>query len=98
MMPLLHLVAFSPAREDQLELLARACNDGDTIVLLEAGSAFADGGQLPALRRQLPDCRLVLLDDKLTRATAHGEDALTIIDYHGLVALTESHRGPASWY
>lgn len=94
MTPLLHLVAFSPEREDQLALLARACNTGDTIVLLEAGGAFADTARLATLRRELPDCRLVLLDDR----PAPGEHSLDTIDYAGLVALTETHRGPASWY
>jgi len=92
MSALLHLVGFAPERSGQTELLARACNPGDTVVLVDAGVAFAHPENLDALRVAAPGCRIFVLGE----ASAAGEPER--LDHAGLVALTETHRGPASWY
>lgn len=92
MSALLHLVGFDPARTEQTALLARACSPGDTLVLLDEGVAFARPQALDDLRAALPDCRILVLGE----APPSGEPEA--LDYAGLVALTETHRGPVSWY
>ncbi len=92
MSALLHLVGFGPARTDQTELLARACSPGDTLVLLDAGVEFARPEGLAELRASVPECRILILGE------IPGSGEPEPLDYAGLVELTETHRGPASWY
>ena len=92
MSALLHLVGFDPGRTEQTALLARACNPGDTLVLLDAGTDFARPEALAGLRTALPECRILVLGEPPTACD------LDSLDYAGLVELTETHRGPASWY
>lgn len=92
MSALLHLVGFGPARAEQTALLARACSPGDTLVLLDDGVEFAGPDALAKLRAAVPDCHILILGD----APVSGK--LETLDHAGLVALTETHRGPASWY
>lgn len=95
MSALLHLVGFAPERTDQTRLLARACSPGDTLVLLDAGKAFARPEPLTRLRTALPECTIRVLYDE---PGASGSGEPEPVDYAGLVILTETHRGPASWY
>lgn len=92
MSALLHLVGFAPARTEQTALLARACSPGDTLVLLDDGVEFARPEALGKLRAVVPECHILILED--TPVSGKPET----LDHAGLVALTETHRGPASWY
>lgn len=92
MSAMLHLVGFAPERTDQTALLSRVCNPGDTLVLLDAGAAFARAKALDELRALVPEGRVLLL------AEPSSASDLEALDHSGLVALTETHRGPASWY
>lgn len=94
MSALLHLVGFGPGRRDRLDALARAWSPGDTLVLVDEGLAFADEDRLTELAVRLPYCTIRVLRETGNPSSASAE----AIDYAGLVALTESHRGPASWY
>ncbi len=92
MSALLHLVGFSPERSDQTALLYQACSPDDTLVLLDAGLDFVGKDALEELRVLVPDGRILVLADR------PGAGDWPTLDYIGLVALTETHRGPASWY
>lgn len=94
MSALLHLVGFAPERTEQLSMLARACNEGDTLVLLDAGVAFAQPRALATLQQAVPGVRILVLQDEHMPE----DTELETLDHPGLIMLTETHRGPASWY
>lgn len=96
---MLHLVAFPPARQDLLEQLSAAAADGDALVLIEGGVAYCHPRHLRRLMEALPGVVFHALEADLEQAGLAGNiDSVDVVDYEGLVALTESHDRNASWY
>lgn len=96
---MLHLVAFPPSRCDLLRQLADACDDGDSLVLLEDAIWFIQPDRVPSLIKALPDITLYVLDADSGTTSADSETGnITLVDQDGLVSLTEAHERIVSWY
>ncbi len=92
---MLHLLAFPPDHNILLAQALQTMNSGDDVVLLDAGTQFAQSATaLAKILAAAPNLTLHLLGQD---AIADGVDVHRI-DSNGLVALTEKHDASLSWY
>ncbi|MBZ5487843.1 sulfurtransferase complex subunit TusB [Halomonas aquamarina] len=95
---MLHILTKAP-NSDAAQQMLQAVGDDDAIVLTEAGVQAALHREWAGF--QLPSARIYLLAEDVT---AWGLDeivmdqALTIVDMDGFVALTEQHVQTLTWY
>jgi sulfur transfer complex TusBCD TusB component (DsrH family) len=88
---MLHLLAFPPTRADLTAMVAASLNDNDAIVLLDQGLDWL--ADIDALKTLAGHARTTLF--ALTSSDAGN---ISMLDYQGLIILTEQHQAISSWY
>lgn len=98
---MLHLVAFPPWNTARCDALAAALADGDQVVFIEQGGVFLDGtpGSRTALAL-LQDAAEVVWHVERSVVPPGGVlvQDVVVIDWGGIVGLTEEHMPCLSWY
>ncbi|MFN3713221.1 MAG: hypothetical protein ACK4SX_06160 [Alcanivoracaceae bacterium] len=88
---MLHLLAFPPTRTDLTAMVEACLNDNDAIVLLDQGLDWL--ANVDALKALAGHARTTLF-----ALTSSDAGTITMLDYHGLILLTEQHQANSSWY
>ncbi len=93
-MPTLHTL--NSADSALLQRCTSACKEGDSLVLLEAGTnnAIATHANAELLLKMLPQVKIVAVGEAIANALAEVE----WISYEDFVELAASHNPLQSWY
>ncbi len=90
-MPTLHIINKAPDHP-RFSACLEALAEDDSLVLIENAVAALVFGELP-----LPTCYALHQDVQARALSQSAEPAVKMIDYSGLVALTETHQRVVNW-